>query len=299
MSRMIELTSTPALVKLYAAAVATSRGRGGKSPLPDVQVVRSGIHVDPAHLADYDQVCGFALRDELPATYLHNLAFPLQVTLFVDKGYPYPLTGSVHLANRLIQHRPVRLAEELTVRVRAENARPHRSGVQVDVVSQAHVGDELVWEGLATYLYRGQQMEGEAQPRPPEPEAVSGAGATWRLPGDLGRRFAGVSGDINPIHLHPLTAKAMGFPRAIVHGMWSQAAMLAGIESRLPPAYVADMSFRKPVLIPGTATFVAHRAPDGSWDLALRNPKKDTVLVRGAVTPAIAVSNFVNGEVVG
>ena len=36
-----------------------------------------------------------------------------------------------------------------------------------------------------------------------------------------------MSGDVNPIHLHALTARAMGFPRAIAHGMWTYARTLA------------------------------------------------------------------------
>ncbi|WP_460598882.1 MaoC family dehydratase [Flexivirga lutea] len=284
MTKVVELQGPPSLPKIFARAVATSRTHHGKSGLPDLQVVRRGVQVDPAALADYDHVCGFPLRDQLPATYLHNLVFPLQVTLFADKSYPYPLMGSVHLDNTLTVHRPVLLGEPLDLSTWATNARPHRSGVQVDVMSRAHVGDELVWEGLATYLYRGQRVEGDVPDRTPDVEAPDGAGMIWRLSGDLGRRFAAVSGDVNPIHLHAVTAKAMGFPTTIVHGMWSQAAMLAAIENRLPASYVAKMSFRKPVLIPGTVRLVA-RETTGSWQLAVRDNRKATVLVRGEVSP--------------
>ena len=40
--------------------------------------------------------------------------------------------------------------------------------------------------------------------------------ATWKLPGDLGRRYGSVSGDFNPIHLHPLSARLFGFTSASV-----------------------------------------------------------------------------------
>jgi len=284
MARTIELRAAPSLPKVFARAVATSRGRSGKTGLPELQVARTGVTIDPAQLADYDHVCGFTLRDEVPSTYLHNLVFPLQVTLFADKQYPYPLVGSVHLDNTLTQHRPVRIGEELDLCTHPTNARPHKRGVHVDVVSQAHVGDELVWEGLATYLYRGQRIEGRVVAPPDEDEAPDGPGMVWRLPGDLGRRFAAVSGDVNPIHMNSVTAKAMGFPTTIVHGMWSQARILAAIENRLPASYRATMSFRKPVLIPGTVRLVA-RQTHGSWELALRQHRKNTVLVRGEVSP--------------
>ena len=82
--------------------------------------------------------------------------------------------------------------------------------------------------------------------RQPEPAA-----STWRLPGDLGRRYAAVSGDHNPIHLYALTAKAFGFPRQIAHGMWSKARCLAALDGRLPDAVTVEVAFKKPVLLPG------------------------------------------------
>jgi acyl dehydratase len=36
-------------------------------------------------------------------------------------------------------------------------------------------------------------------------------------------RYAGASGDFNPIHLDAELAKAVGFPRNILHGLWSMA----------------------------------------------------------------------------
>jgi acyl dehydratase len=36
-------------------------------------------------------------------------------------------------------------------------------------------------------------------------------------------RYAGASGDFNPIHLDPDLARAAGFPSNILHGLWSMA----------------------------------------------------------------------------
>ena len=79
--------------------------------------------------------------------------------------------------------------------------------------------------------------------------------ARWHLPDDLGRRYASVSGDRNPIHMHSLTAKAFGFPRAIAHGMWTKARCIAALEPSLPNAYQVDVDFRKPILLPAQVDF--------------------------------------------
>ena len=285
MTCTIELTSNPNLAPVMAKAVATAQLRSGKA-LPQLDVVRRDIRVDAGHLAAYDGLTGFPLRNELPATYLHNLSFPLQVTLFADRSYPYPLMGSVHLSNRITQHRPVGLDEAVTLTVSTANARAHRRGALVDVLSQAQAGDELVWEGVSTYLYRGQKAEGAQEEQADSGEAVDGPGALWRLSGDLGRRFAAVSGDVNPIHMNPLAAKALGFPQTIAHGAWSMARMLGALENRLPDAFTYDVSFRKPILLPSTVRFVA-REDNGSWALALRNHKKGTEHARGTITPLV------------
>ena len=92
---------------------------------------------------------------------------------------------------------------------------------------------------------RGDERRAQRPPR----------GAAWRLPGDLGRRYAAVSGDRNPIHMHALSAKAFGFPRAIAHGMWTKARCLAALEQRLPDAFSVEVEFRRPILLPGKVAF--------------------------------------------
>jgi hypothetical protein len=266
-----ELDNTPSLATLYPKALlgGVLRKPSG-SALPDTELVRTGVVVDPAHLAAYNTVCGFRLSDELPATYPHMLAFPLQMALMTEPGFPFPLLGMVHVTNRITQHRALRLGEPLTIRVRAENLRAHEKGRQFDVVSEAWAGDDLVWVDVSTYLRRGGSSGASSrrdQLAPPTPDAI------WRVPGDIGRRYAEVSGDRNPIHLHPLTARLFGFPRAIAHGMWTKAHALAAFEGRLPSAFTVDVRFKQPVLLPAKAAFTSWATPEG-WAFELWSGSK-------------------------
>jgi len=222
---------------------------GSGDTLPEVELERA-VRVDRDHLARYARVCGFDLRDALPPTYPHVLAFPLHMDAISDGRFPFAPAGIVHIANRIVQHRPLSLTESLALRVTATGPEPHRRGRTFTLVTEVRVGDELAWEGFATMLKRGRGAEDA--PREPEFEDPP-VTARWRVPGDLGRRYAAVSGDRNPIHLHPLTARAFGFPRAIAHGMWTKARCLAAL--RLPDALTADVRFKKPVLLPSTVTF--------------------------------------------
>jgi acyl dehydratase len=279
------LAAPPRGLALYAKAAARSLpGATRGADMPDIELVLGDVAPDPARLAAYAKVCGFTLRDELPATYLHVLAFPLHMALMTDERFPFAAVGLVHVANRIEQHRPVRLGERLELRVRATAIEPHRRGRAFSIVSQARVGGELVWEGVSTMLRRGGGGSGDGEAdrtadRPAQPPVA----ATWRLPGDLGRRYAAVSGDRNPIHLYRATARLLGFPRAIAHGMWTKGRCLAALETRLPAAFAVEVEFRRPILLPATVAFGSVDSTDGDVRFAVRDARRGTPHVEGVL----------------
>ncbi len=256
-------------------------GRG--KDMPALERSASGVTVDRDALAAYDRVCGFALRDVLPATYLHVRAFPMHMELMTDGRFPFPAVGLVHLSNRIVVHRPARVGETFDLVVRTTPIEPHAKGRTFALVSTASVDGELVWEDYSTMLRRG-GGGGSGEPRQSdaaEQHPVTGAQVEWKLPGDLGRRYGSVSGDRNPIHMHALSARLFGFPQAIAHGMWTKARCLAALEARLPDAYTVDVSFRKPILLPGRVTF-EHQ--DGQF--TVRSAKRPEIIhLEGTVTP--------------
>ena len=87
--------------------------------------------------------------------------------------------------------------------------------------------------------------------------------------------FRSVSGDVNPIHLSGLTAKALGFKRAIAHGMWVKARVLGALAGRLPESLEFDVQFKKPLFLPSTVTLSTAEVA-GGWDVAVRNAGSDT-----------------------
>jgi hypothetical protein len=221
--------------------------------VPDTSLTVREVRVDRAHLASYDRVCGFRLRDELPATYPHVLAFPATMSLMTAPGFPLPLLGLVHLTNRIELLRPLLASETFDLVVRAEQLRPHDKGTQIDLVVTGLVDGEEVWRERSTYLRRASGSSGSSSSSMPEPVA----GPTFRVERRVGPDYAAVSGDRNPIHTSRILARAFGFRRPIAHGMWTKARCLAALEGRLPDAYTVDASFKLPVLLPATVTLTA------------------------------------------
>ena len=244
-------------------------------------VTRPTVTVERGHATAYAEVCGFPVKDTVPLTYPHMLAFPLHMALMTDPAFPAPAIGTVHLENSITQHRPVAVGERLDVATSVGPASPHPKGQVFAFVTSVHTGEELVWESTSTYLRRG-----KGDPSAPwgtEFPEVSPGAARWRLPADLGRTYAGVSGDYNPIHLFPLTAKALGFRRQIAHGMWTKARCVAALENRLPGAVRVDVAFKKPVFLPGTVAFGSRRLDDGHA-FTLAKAGSETVHLVGRTT---------------
>ena len=282
MGTPVVLDGPPSMGQLFAKAALTARGRRGS--LPDSHLARVAVVVDPARVADYAQVCRFRFGDTLPLTFPHVLTFPLQVALMADRSFPLALPGLVHVRNRVDVVRPVGISEKLDLEVWADRFAPHRSGATVDLVASVRSRGNEVWRGRSTYLARGATApDGE----PTDLDVTIGdvePAAVWRVPDDAGRRYAAVSGDVNPIHLSALTARAFGFRRAIAHGMWVKARALAALSGRLPESFSVDVAFRKPLLLPSTVTLST--APRGAgWDLAVGNQGSGQDHLLGTVRP--------------
>ena len=258
-----------------------------KAPARDftgMAYTRAGVVAERARVDAYAGVCGFPRKDTVPLTYPHMLAFPLHMAIMSDPAFPYPAIGMVHVENTVTAHRAIGVGESLDVTTEVGAARPHAKGVLLDFVTTVSADGATAWESTSTYLRRGRSVDGDAAPGLVVADPPSG-GVEWRLPADLGRTYAGVSGDANPIHLYPLTAKALGFPRQIAHGMWTKARCIAAIENRLPEAVTVEVAFKKPVFLPGTVAFAA-RQDEAGWTFALTSPRDGSPHLLGRTTSA-------------
>ncbi len=291
--RVIEVDEPPSLPAVLAKAAIPRRvgplPRRSGDTLPDTAIRRQDAAIDREHVAAYDRLIGFRLADTVPATYPFLLTFPLGLQLMSEPDFPFPLIGMVHLANRIEQARPVPADAVVDLDVSLADLRPHRKGQQLDMVAELSIEGDVAWRQVSTMLRRG-------KPNDDVPETpADGAGGlasrvpvedvpdtgTWQVDADTGRRYAKVSGDFNPIHLTSLTAKPLGFPKAIAHGMWTAARCLASVESDLPEAFTYDVEFRQPVFLPSRVRYGTSRREDGT-DIVVRG-KADRLHLAGRV----------------
>lgn len=252
--------------------------------LPNIEIQVPGVVVESQAHSAFCRVVQAPVRvddqgrEVAFSGYLHAVAFPASMALLTREDFPLPTVGLVHLSNHVHHLQEVLVGESLEVTVWAENLRSHRVGAAVDVVvelrrgstTQTDEGDddgaagEPVWTGRSVYLARGVQVgsstaadaASETQGQRAEFTAPVPTGR-WSLGADTGRRYAAVSGDVNPIHLSGPSAKALGMKGAIAHGMYTACRALAMVDAPVPMTW--EVEFHAPLVLPSSVAVAVQR----------------------------------------
>ena len=102
---------------------------GGGGEIPELELELAGRQRRPGRRSPpTPRSAASPCATSCPPTYPHVLAFPLHMAVMADGGFPFGAVGLVHLENRIEQHRPIGVGEELTIRVRPTKLQPHPKG---------------------------------------------------------------------------------------------------------------------------------------------------------------------------
>lgn len=260
--------------------------------LPDFPIVReeeSGIQVHRQQLNRFADLCGFAALEQLPVPFPHLMAMPLQLRVLNNPGLPITALGVVHIVQRIRPLQPIPLEAILDFQCSNSAPRTVAKGIELDLSTQVSMQGELAWEGLSTILFRDtKRLSEKKSPKSPlsiRPDWEVQASQTWELTESLGRQYALVSGDINPIHLHALSARLFGYNRPIIHGMYSLSRCLGLMESRYRDQPLAwQVEFKAPVKLPSTVECLIGAEADQPR-FELRSDSGKVLHLKGAGVP--------------
>jgi acyl dehydratase len=220
--------------------------------------------IDPGQVRRYGVELGFR-QQGIPVTFYYLLAQRAHLATMLDRPFPYRIPGIIHVDNTLQEHAspdsrsPLRLDTTASILPPAANGAVHclfeTKGLQAG---------KLVFTCSSTYLaVRGQRgaKTGSRHADTPAPPDV----ASWKLAPSSGRAYASVSGDWNPIHLWPLTARLMGLNSPIIHGMHTVAKACAALEDLSgQPLTLISARFKAPIPLPGEVHLAAN-ADSGTY----------------------------------
>ncbi len=251
----MQLNQTPSTLNLYRRALLAKGTKGSTPKLPTTSITLANIKADSKKVTQYSSVCGFKQNNnQLPMTFPHLLAFPLHLELMLLKDFPFAVMGMVHVRNEITQYRAINVLEIMDVSCHFSDIRTTDKGYDVDIKTEVHITGELVWESISTNLVR-KKTNIAAAPKNNEAASLTDLPYKefWNLSSDLGRRYALVSGDSNPIHLFKLSAKLFGFKGHIAHGMWTKARVVAALYNKLDSeACKIVVDFKLPIFLPTT-----------------------------------------------
>jgi hypothetical protein len=227
---------------------------GGEVPRIEARLAK--VVIDRKNLAAYAQICGAATGTTLPIAYPHVLATPLHLAMLGAEAFPVKLFGLVHTQNRIAMRQPLSAEEPAEIRAWIEGHRETERGQEFDLHTEYVAAGEPLWDETCTFLARKRPPPGATRSAiarniegPPEDVAVKSS--SFRAPAGLGRRYGFISGDVNPIHMSDLSARAFGFPRAIAHGMWSLGRLASDFEAeQFDGGCELSVTFKLPVYMP-------------------------------------------------
>src|SRR5690606_10778767 len=278
----ISFARRPSMVPAYARVLLGRKPYSAPSGtvIEPVELEARKVVLSAAHIQRYREVCAVpASAQGLPPAYLHVLAMPLHMQLFVVKNFPVKVLGLIHLRNTIRVLAPVDERAPLRLRVLFDTMRVTDAGQEYDFTTSYEQNGTVVWEEISTMFARGTSSGREGSKRPViersnHPEHGTHTD-TLEVAENTGWRYARVSGDFNPIHLTARTAQMFGFKQAVAHGMWSMGRCLASAASQIPNVKMQiDTQFKLPVYIPSQALARTWAVPGGA-DISMCTMKGD------------------------
>lgn len=284
MAPVLEFNEKPSLFSAYRNIFTPGRAKyAGLENLPKTEARWSAATETPEKIQAYREACGFGNDGKLPLLYPHVFTSAMHIHMLADKKFPASALGAVHARNHILQRRQINENEAVDLTCVFGEARILKPGLEVDIITKVHASGTCVWESISAYLFRGKKFGdvGEAAKLAAFDDlGEPGIKAQWHVPPDMGRRYAGITGDYNPIHVSKLLAKVFGFKRDIIHGMWALAKCLAHLqELDYNKGMRLDVAFKGPVFIDSDCFMKGQEVQEGfRFDLHCgKNPRPSIV----------------------
>lgn len=262
MANVIQIRNLPNPAALYAR-IASTLLKKGKGSLPDIKIQYDNQIIQPSDLKKYNKVCGFEHTLIVPSTFIHTRAFELQALLLTHPACPFPYPGLIVFANTIKQTRSLYVGEEFNLSCSFGNLIAHEKGQAFEIVSYLDVKGKRIWEETMVFLYKGKEGIGNVFEMQQPVLSENCIKKSWSLHQTLGFEYAQASGDFNPIHLHTIPAKLFGFPKHLIHGMWTQSKILVELEKQLSDAFEFSVAFKTPIFLPASIIFRYEKTASG------------------------------------
>ena len=184
-----------------------------------------------------------------PISYWYLPIQKIHIYHMLKKNFPFKLPGIVHVDNSIERLAEIDVNKALSYHTQLNIEKRERSGYLLNCQVDIYQEDERKLICHSSYLKRIKHSGKRSKKI--EPDLISHHYKDeWHFPKNLGRQYAAVSGDYNPIHIYPLLAKLFGFKTTIAHGWLTASRCLSCIENQLTENInTFYIDFKKPVYL--------------------------------------------------
>ncbi|MFT5807500.1 MAG: hypothetical protein ACI9LG_001793 [Moritella dasanensis] len=233
----------------------------------------SGQAIERRNLQRYIKFCKFSNSDYVPVTYPFVIAFPLLMRLMTSAHFPISILGLIHYKNSITQHAPILKNAILTIICSASND---------NTTAEASSGNNVLGpDNNVLRLDNNVLLDAQGM------QTVS----SFEYHRLHALKYAYISGDTNPIHLHSIPAKLMGFRSTIMHGMFAKAHVLAQLEAVIDIQHISiEVQFKSAIFLPTQVCLNVALSPKNNT-FSLTNSKKRVTHLSGVIYPLLNKTN--------
>ncbi|MGR5254360.1 MaoC/PaaZ C-terminal domain-containing protein [Vibrio astriarenae] len=222
---------------------------------PDITV--QSARIDHAQLDAYNRYFAF-VNDAIPLPFWFVFSQPAQLALFNHPEFPVSAMGLVHTGLVIECHTAEDIGDDYQVNVSVKACHSVAKGKQISLLIVIQNNGNSVVTIESEYLSLAPKVRDKTSKAK---KAVSNdrpfeLADTRQVDYNVAkaRKYAKISGDYNPIHIHALLSRLFGFKQPILHGMYSVASLYAYCYKRnVGSDKQMRVKFKRPLLLPQSA----------------------------------------------
>ena len=253
---IVEIKKCPSMGFVFFKALLISPFRSNlindKSMIKKTRMVLKNYLPDKDLINNYRIVCGFSKNRSniIPISYLQTAFIGLLGKFITSSFFPINPLGLIHIFQSFEQKRPVTFDEILDLACTLDHIKKTEKGIETGFILEVMSQGKLVWKGSSVFFTRNRARKKKTAKK--IDEIFLEKKETILAPSNTGRKYASVSGDYNPHHLYSVFARLFGFKKAIAHGMWSLARVIASLDKKfgIHDSATIEASFKLPIFMP-------------------------------------------------
>ena len=277
----------PELKKLLIPAILTvfrSKRFTGEKYQKEIRFELTSIQ--SKKLIHYKEYFGF--QESIPLSYFYLLSQGVQTMLMIDKKFPLPIPGMVHLKTKIVHLSEIHLHDPLEIKSYVEIENKSEGSLLPKFKESYYQNGIKVVEIESIYLLKRRSKNKTATKRENsiiENKDPNWLSEPWTIKRKFSTQYAKLSGDYNPIHILSLFAWLSGFKGRIIHGWYNTSRAAAKIERETEmPIKSIEVEFLKPITIPSKATFEFRLSSDRNFQFRIKRDKDKHYGVSGYIS---------------